>query len=210
VKLLQIGAGATVLRASPEDLEEARRRYAHDHFLHLEELLHPDLLATVRARIEEAAFRDLDSCGTELRLDNGRAFDLMEFLLNDGALHAAIVSITGCGPIGCYQGRIYRMGADHVAEWHNDVVDTRLVALTINVSPSPYSGGGVAIRHLPTGQVTDVPAPAIGDGLVFRIGADLTHRNAAIVGPAAKTAVAGWFRREPSFKELLFARERRG
>jgi hypothetical protein len=194
------------VRASPAELAEARQRWATDHFLPLEELLHPELLATVRALVAESAFHDLEACGTEQRLDNGRAFDLMEFLLNDRALHEAIEAITACGPIGCYQGRIYRMGAEHVAAWHNDVFETRLVALTINVSPAPYLGGGVALRHLPTGHVTEVPAPAIGDGLLFRIGEDLTHRNVDIVGPAKKTAVAGWFRREPSFKELLFSR----
>ena len=204
VRLVRIGAGATEVVATAADLDEARRAYARDHHLHLEGFLHPELLATVRARIEEASFHALEACGTELRLDNGRAFDLMEFLLNDRALHAAIEAVTGCGPIGCYQGRIYRMGAEHVAHWHNDVVDTRLVALTINVSAAPYEGGGVAVKEVHTGRVLDIPAPAIGDALVFRIGEDLTHKNTDIVGPLTKTAVAGWFRREPRFADLLF------
>lgn len=206
MELVRIGATAARLVASRDEVEEARQRYARDHFLALGGLLDPGLLTTVRAHVEEASFHALEACGTEQRLDNGRAFDLMEFLLNDRTVTAAIEDVTACGPIGCYQGRIYRMGSEHVAEWHNDVVDTRLVALTINVSDAPYQGGGVAIREVGTGRIVDVPAPAIGDGVIFRIGDDLTHRNAPIVGPVEKTAVAGWFRREPRFKDLLFSR----
>jgi hypothetical protein len=210
VRLLRIGAGATEVVGTAADLAEARRHYAAEHHLLLEGFLHPELLASVRARIDEVAFEGVEACGTELRLENGRAFDLMEFLLNDRALHAAVEALTGCGPIGCYQGRIYRMGAEHVAKWHNDVVDTRLVAMTINVSPAPYEGGGVAVKEVHTGRILDIPAPAIGDALIFRIGDDLTHKNTDIVGPAAKTAVAGWFRREPRFADLLFQAVRGG
>lgn len=205
VKLIRIAPHATHIVSDAAARADARARYTRDFFLPLEGFLDPELLAAVKADIAAGAFHGIDACGTEERMENGRAFDRMEFLLNDPALHAFVSEVTGCGPIGCYQGRIYRMGSEHRAEWHNDVYETRLVALTINVSERPFEGGGVAIRHLPSGDVHEAPAPGIGDALIFRIGEDLTHRNTDIVGEGKKTAIAGWFRREPQFADRLFA-----
>lgn len=152
MRLVQIGRRATTVTASPEQLEDARAHYARDHWLSLEGFVEPDLLAHARALIEESPFQFLDSFGTELRMDSGRAFDLLEFVTNDQALYSFVERVTGCEAIGCFHGRIYRMGAEHVADWHDDVVATRMVAMTINLSAAPFAGGELQLMDTTTGH----------------------------------------------------------
>src|SRR5690606_17972260 len=72
----------------------------------------------------------------------------LNFLMNDRVLFSKLIEITGCAPIGNFNGRIHRSegGEQHEIEWHGDNSDNRLLAITINLGVDRYTGAKFQIR----------------------------------------------------------------
>ena len=131
---------------------------------------------------------------------------MLEFLTNDQKLFEIIQQITGCDRIGCFSGRMYRMmpGRDHYDSWHNDMLEHRMVAMSINLSEGFYSGGLLQIRDRHSQQILhEVANLGVGDAIVFRLAHSLQHRVTNVEGAVPKTAFAGWFRSQPDFYQEL-------
>jgi hypothetical protein len=129
----------------------------------------------------------------------------MFFLVNDPALFATIERITGCRPIGCFTGRLYRMlpGRDDFDTWHSDAIQHRMVGMSVNLGP-PYEGGVFQLRdRVSKRMLGEAPNVGAGDAILFRIDEDLEHWITPLRGTAPKTAFAGWFRSSPQFLTLL-------
>jgi len=127
-------------------------------------------------------------------------------LLNNSQLFKIIEQIIGCGHIGCFRGRIYRIGpgTNNPLEWHTDLNGTRLVALTINLSTEIYQGGVLRIRESKTRRmVCEMTNSGFGDAILFRIDKRLEHSVSDVEGTVVKTALAGWFESEPAYRTLL-------
>lgn len=139
-------------------------------------------------------------------MEAGPALALLLFVANDPRLFEIVRDLTGCGPIGCFDGRVYRIdpAQDHHDSWHSDVGEERLVAMSVNLGREPYAGGTVQIRDEGTGRVISEVANRVpGDALIFDIDERLRHRVSAVEGHVPRTAFAGWFKSEPSFREVL-------
>jgi 2-oxoglutarate-Fe(II)-dependent oxygenase superfamily protein len=129
-------------------------------------------------------------------MDRGSARALLLFLCNDVALFELVRAITGCDRIGAFVGRVYRMlpGAEHEGTWHDDLLEGRMVAMSVNLGDAPYSGGVLEIRGRQSKRVLHrVANTGFGDAVIFRIGRELQHRVTAVKGTVPKTAYAGWF-----------------
>jgi hypothetical protein len=125
---------------------------------------------------------------------------------NDARLFGVIREISGCGAIGCFDGRVYRLAADsgHHDSWHSDVADNRMIAMSVNLSPEHYEGGVLQIRERDSEEILhQEPAPDPGDAIIFRLDESLRHRVTAVEGEVPRTAFAGWFKSRPSFAEVL-------
>src|SRR6202035_2809333 len=101
----------------------------------------------------------------------------------------------------------YRMRPElgHYDLWHNDVLDNRVIGMSLNLSPRGYSGGLFQLRARGSDRVLiDIANTGFGDGIIFRISSDLEHRVSAVEGAEPKTAFAGWFRNAQSdfFSEI--------
>lgn len=130
----------------------------------------------------------------------------LEFLWNAPALSAAIDRIAGCGPIGCFEGRVYRMlpSHGHYDSWHSDVGEDRVVAMSVNLSTDCYEGGVTEFRLADESQPFHRLAnTGFGDAIIFRIDPSLRHQVTEVTGQAAKTAYAGWFRTSPDYPTLF-------
>lgn len=130
------------------------------------------------------------------------ASHLLHFLTHDPRLFEVIQQITGCGRIGCFDGRVYRMvpGSQHYDSWHSDMVEHRMIGMSINLSPAVYSGGVFQIRDVDTRQIIhEVANTGLADGILFRLSPQLQHRITDVDGSVPKTAFAGWFQSEPDF-----------
>jgi hypothetical protein len=160
--------------------------------------LRGELLERIQRQIGESEFAELEhsTAHRELKLETGKAVGLLTFLTNDPALFEVVRGITGCDRIGSYTGRVYRMlpGAEHEGKWHTDLLPGRMVAMSINLSEAPYSGGVLEIREQKSKNVLQrVTNNGFGDAVIFRIDSALAHRLTAVEGDTPKTAFAGWF-----------------
>jgi hypothetical protein len=195
-------------------LDRLREEFEQRHCLHLPNLLEPALARAIVDALDHGAFAEYvhEGIGTELVAAPGVATGVLELLANDPELFSTICAITGCGPIGCFHGRVYRMLSEsgHYDSWHSDEGMDRLITMSINLSPEAYAGGRLQIRKKEsTSLLGEIANVGLGDGIVFRISPALTHRVTNVEGPGAKTAYAGWFRSRPSFREMVRARAAR-
>ena len=199
----------TICSESREDIERMRQEFCQKHCIRLPKFLEPSLLQIVQRQIEKAQFyermhRDLGSEGC--MYDNTTPVLLLHLLVNNKTLFQAIEQITGCDPIGCFRGRLYRVipGHSHHDSWHSDMTDHRMIAMSINLSTEVYYGGVLQIRDEELGQIVyEATNTGFGDAIIFRLASRLKHRLTGLEGTASKTAFAGWFRSQPDYKTFL-------
>jgi hypothetical protein len=97
-------------------------------------------------------------------------------------------------------------GSGHY-DWHDDVSEDRMVALSINLSKEIYSGGILQIREWESQRIIQEAANVgFGDGILFRLADSLEHRVTDVEGRVPKTAFAGWFRSQPDFLSMVKSR----
>lgn len=209
--MLQLRRNRTVIDVSPVDFDAAREQFRRYGYLKLPGLLEASLLRDVLALLDRTPFyeRVHPGIGTEVCASPGAVTGALELLMNDPILRAYIADLTEVGPLGCYEGRVYRLDPKdgHYDSWHSDVGQDRQIALSINLSPRPFEGGRLQIRHADSEDIlAEVDNPVTGDAVMFRVHPSMRHRVASVTGPNPRTAWAGWFRTEPQFSELLRAR----
>jgi hypothetical protein len=190
-----------VSAVSSADLGRLRESFERYHHVKLPEFLSGELLDRTRRYMDEGEFstRVHKGIGTELSLEQGKSPRLLLFLMNDPELFEIVRAITGCDRIGSFNGRIYRMmPREHADSWHDDVNGKRLIAMSINLSANPYSGGILELRDERSEEiVARVANTGPGDALLFRLAAGLKHRVTAVTGELPRTAYAGWFEKGP-------------
>jgi hypothetical protein len=204
--VITLNRNGVVVTATEGALQALREQFDREHVIRLPGLLDAEHRALTNQYIDEVGFlpRVHDGIGTELCLPDGRAARLLYFLVNDPALFTVIERITGCGPIGCFTGRVYRMvpGRDDYDTWHSDAIQNRMVGISVNLGP-PYEGGVFQLRDRPSKRMLgEAPNAGPGDAILFRIDKELEHWITPLRGTEPKTAFAGWFRSSPRFLTL--------
>lgn len=197
---------------SLETLAPLRAQFQQQHYFRLPQLIEPALLEVVQKQVEQGEFYErvhtrIDS-NKELCLRENAASTALLFLINDEKLFEIIQQLTACETIRCFDGRVYRAtpGNGHHDSWHDDVGDNRLVGMSINLSREEYSGGVLQLRERESGEtVSEITNVRAGDAVVFRLARNLQHRISEVTGKAPKTALAGWFKAQPHFSQLLKA-----
>jgi hypothetical protein len=211
--MIQMTRRGVVVSGSEDEFRSARCVFDEQHCFRLNEFIDPELLVVLHRALAIASFNDRahDGIGTELCLREGPVSAALEFLWNSPTLSAAIDRITGCGPIGCFEGRVYRMlpAHGHYDSWHSDVGEDRRVAMSVNLSTDVYKGGVTQFRRANEVQpFYEVANTGFGDAIIFRIDPSLRHQVTEVTDKVAKTAYAGWFRTLPDYAALF--RERHG
>ena len=202
VPLQQTRAGLSLPDARDE--QALRATYAERACVTLPRFLDAALLARLQARVARAEWRilvhDVGELSTELLLLDDQVPGTLALLVQDPALIAFVERLTGCDPIGCFIGRVYRMdaGAGHHDVWHGDDDDNRMVGMSVNLSPGVYEGGVLELRERGSLRLLHrVANTGPGDAILFRIDHALEHRVMDVTGSASKIAYAGWFQRAP-------------
>lgn len=193
---------------SKAELAELRRSFDREHCVRIPAFLDPELFDRIVSGVEDASFyeRSHGRIGLEGCMEANSTLAMLLLAANDERLFSVIRGITGCAPIGCFDGRVYRLAPDseHHDSWHSDVADHRMIAMSVNLSTEPYAGGILQIRDQRSGEVVhEEPSPDPGDAVIFRLGEDLRHRVTAVQGKVPRTAFAGWFKSRPSFSAVL-------
>jgi 2OG-Fe(II) oxygenase superfamily len=206
--VLQVTRTGVDVFAADEIRRELRERFDRDHCLILPRMFSPEVLAMLLDRAAAAAFqpRNHNNFASELCMSDPLTESLILFLLNNPELHRALREITGVEAIGSFTGRVYRMNSTegHYDSWHNDMKGDRLLALSANLSPREFRGGGLQLRRYRAKEILrEVRNTGLGDGLVFRISRELEHCVMPVEGDAPKTALAGWFGAARGLHELI-------
>jgi hypothetical protein len=165
----------------------------------LRSFLDADEREWIRQQLEDATFQQhtIEATGkTELLMKPNGISALLLFKLCDPEMFDLVEAVTGAGPVADFRGRTYRMvpGAGHVSPWHDDAVQGRLAAFTINLSPEPYDGARLQIKSAADDELlTEVGDLEFGDGVLIQIARAYQHRNSPLLGTAPKTSYAGFF-----------------
>ena len=205
--MLQISRSGVVFSGSEADIARARTDYEQQDWVRLPAILDREVFEIAQAQLGASQFEEKTAnLYRELTVANNALPFALLLLLNNPRLFRLIEEITGCGHIGCFRGRIYRIvpGANHHVEWHTDLNGTRLVALSVNLNSEPYEGGVLSIREAATERILcELTNSGFGDAILFRIDERLQHRVSDVEGTVAKTALAGWFESAPDYRTLL-------
>jgi hypothetical protein len=207
--MLQLTQAGAVFQGTAADVCAMQRTFACHHVLVLRQFLPDSLLHFLQRRLVQAAFVSAGRAGffAEHRLQEDEpVLAHLRFLTNDPALFRWIEVITGCEPIGCYSGRVYRRlpGAEHYDDWHEDVGQSRMVGLSINLSAEVFAGGALRLRDTVSRRLLcEYANTGFGDAVLFRISPALQHIVMPVEGTVARTAFAGWFRQEDDYTPSL-------
>lgn len=213
-------SNAPLLALTPNGIEvvgsgrafaRARAVYARENAVLLPRFLEPRLLAIIREQIARGRFRRVihKGFGSDQFLARHKATAALIFLLDDPRVFAEIRRITGCSPLRSVSASIRRAiaGKGKSLSWHDDNMEERRAAISINLSPRPYRGGSLQIRRKRDGQIVkEIANVGAGDAVLFRVSAALEHRNTEVIGPNHKIAFSGWFRSASLFDRALAAR----
>ena len=202
--MIQIKRTGVEVSATERNLDGLNEEFGRQHCVLLKNFFEPELLADVRRRVDVSTFvpRTDEGIATELCLSDPVTSGLLNLLVNRRELFQVVQRVTGCGRIGSFQGRVYRFHAKlgHHDSWHDDMIDSRLIALSVNLGRSVYSGGLLQIRESESGRIVhEVANTGFGDALIFRISRGLRHRITNVEGEVPKEAFAGWFKSQPEF-----------
>jgi hypothetical protein len=190
---------------SAEALNRFRVEFREKHYIRLPKLLDSQLLQAIQHKIDNAEFyeRVHGQIGSnkEFCLRDHSTSVLLHFLLNNQDIFHLVQLITESPRIEGFEGRVYRLttgGGCHDA-WHNDLADSRLCALSINLSSDVYAGGVLQMRLATSREmICEIPNTGLGDAILFKISPALQHRITEVEGEVPKTAFAGWFLSQPN------------
>jgi hypothetical protein len=206
------GASYAVQARAGADLEALAADFRERHVVNLPGLLRGSLLRQVVAQVAAAPFgtNDVPGIQRERRMEASDVLARLMFWANDPRMLQFVRELTGCTDVGVFFGRVSRLesGGDHYAAWHDDALDGRRVALSLNLSEGPLEGGELLIRRKGAPEPPPTPYGPPGDALLFRVSEDLEHRVLAVRGATPRTAFVGWYSAGPDLADLVRERVR--
>lgn len=213
--MLQVARARTVGPAGRDEIAALQSHFARHHWVRLPGVLEAALLTDVQRRLARAEFVERVHEGVtppsiDLCMVPDATAALLELLFNDPAVLRVVQAVTGAGSIARFGGFVYRLTPrhGHGHHWHNDLVEGRVAAMSVNLGPDPYDGGLLELRDRASAKVLARIANTVpGDAVLFRLDAALQHR-ATPVTDGVKTAFAGWYFGDESYPAVLRARGR--
>jgi 2OG-Fe(II) oxygenase superfamily len=196
--LIQIARNGLNFSGTQQDLDALRMKFDRDHYVILPQLFEPTLLEEILRRVQDARFLPRDHIGIalELCMADQLTTAMLRFLPSNPAFLRIVEHITGNRHIGKFIGRVYKMNSSegHYDSWHDDCIEHRVVTMSVNLSPQPFQGGALQLKH-PHSEIIlkEIHNTGLGDALLFRISPDLIHRVQGVMGDHPKIALAGWF-----------------
>jgi 2OG-Fe(II) oxygenase superfamily len=196
--LFRIGISGTALLQPPEAALEG---FARTRSLECRDALDPALLALVMRQLDTTGFELQQVAGIgDREIETGsRAGAGLMLTLKRRNLLDWLEQATGCGPLDGVAGVVVqaRAGPDHHLVWHDDRQKTRRrLAITINLSATPYEGGLFEMRRKTTHEPLFTHRHTeTGTALIFDVAHDIEHRILPITAGGPRRVFTGWFLR---------------
>lgn len=215
--ILQVSRRSTIGEPDAAETAALRLHFDQHHWVRVSGMLEPGLLREIQERLARAEFVERVHAGVtppsvDLCMVPNAAAALLELAFNDPAVLRWVERLSGCDPLTRFGGFVYRLspGYGHQHHWHNDVVEGRRVAMSVNLGPGTYEGGLLELRDRASETVlARIPNAVPGDALLFRIDPALQHRAVAVTA-GVKTAFAGWYFSGESYPACLREQVRAG
>ena len=186
--------------ARGRDLAGLREELEQRHAVVLRAFLDSAECEWVRRQLDERAEfveHTIEATGKiELKMKPNALSAMLLFKMCDPQVFDLVERVTGSGPVATFSGRTYRMlpRTRHFSPWHDDAVQNRIAAFTINLSPEPFEGAALQVKEAASDEiVTEIGGLEFGDAVLIKISRDYQHRNSPLLGTAPKTSYAGFF-----------------
>jgi hypothetical protein len=196
-------------------LERGREEFARTECAVLNKFLDPELAQRFTRKLDaEAGAPNVHYTADDREFARDLTFSptsgvlhALHLLLNNSRLFEAIRQITGCGPIGCFAGRIYRNlpSPEYRLDWHDDMnTPHRLIGLSISLTPGSLEGGLFRLRRKSTREIlAEVAHSQPGNAHIFRIDPAVEHCVTPVHGELPRTSFAGWFQSSPDLETFV-------
>ncbi len=186
--------------------EPWREQFDRDCAVSFSGVFAPEYLAKLLERAAQANFADdfVEGIGWRAIESPQRVGKALSLLLHSPALLRWFERATGSEPLRAVAGRLVETRANQkdALGWHGDQDDlTRLLAVVINLSDRPFSGGQFQLRRKGESMpflTFDHPEP--GSMLVFAVRPELEHQVTPVTDGGPRRVYAGWFLIRPEFE----------
>lgn len=202
IPILQLGEDGLSANATNADISHLKKQFAAADYLVFPRFLSEALIESIHRHTDHGAFSprsyDLEPTkgfSVNELYSNNHVNWILHFFMRDPKLMEIFGALAGCRRLLTFQGRIYKFTSEggHQYGWHQDLMDERQLALSVNLGRHPFDGGQLQIRKIGTERVSEIHNAGPGDAVLFRIAPDLEHQVLPVSGPHYKMAFAGWF-----------------
>ena len=162
------------------------------------DFLEPRFGELVRQVCSAARFEEqfVEGVGGRMIEASNRASGMLALALRNRPLLEWLSKVAGRGELRSVAGSVARIGAGsrHELDWHDDRLEGRRLAITIDLSTEAFEGGEFIMRAKGTDTVCYRHRPArFGSALIFHVGRELEHRVLPVTSGGPRTTFSGWF-----------------
>ncbi len=182
---------------------ECQAEFASQSSLLVREPIAPRLLERLMRGAAAATYTEdkVEGIGTrEIELGR-RVGATIGLLLSRPVLLRWLEGVTGKTPLRAVAGQLAqtRANGQDILAWHDDTqVPDRLLAVVLNLSDRPYTGGDFELRETGTANVLrSYRHHQPGSMLIFAVDKRLQHRVTALDSGGPRRVYAGWFQSAP-------------
>ena len=190
---LRLGAGSTSIAEGL--LEQAQASLARYHGMVFAEALEPAFLAMLQNACRQGSFvTEVSAPGRRTGEQTKRAGAAIQLALGRLPFLRWLEEVTQCGRLLHVNGRVVQSspGTGEGLSWHDDLTEPRRLAIVLNLSDEPFSGGDFEMRYKDGKDVMLYHHEVPGSLLIFSVDAALEHRVLPVTAGGPRRVFAGW------------------
>lgn len=197
----QVGASETVILEAPDRWAAI---FQSQQALVARDLVDPTLLSALVHRCRTGVFVEDHVAGIGAREVEApqRVGRVLNLALGRPNLLRWLEAVTGARALVRVEGRVVQLRANDLDElaWHNDMDgEHRRLAVTIDLSDAPYTGGEFELREARTHKrLMRFHHDRPGTALIFAVRRDLEHRVTPLRSGGPRRVYTGWFFDSPA------------
>jgi hypothetical protein len=193
-----LGPGGAIVDDDPQVADLWSAQFGLQHAAYFPDFLNPDLGDIITKICQSASFAAEYVCGVgDRQIEvSDRAGAALSLALRDRPLLAWLSRVAGRGDVTTASGSVARLaaGTADALDWHDDRVEGRRLAITIDLSTQVFEGGAFEMRRKGCGDPLFVHTPSrFGSALIFQVRSDLEHRVLPVTSGGPRTTFSGWF-----------------
>lgn len=190
---LRLGTSTTTIAEGL--LEQAQASIARFHGMAFAEALEPGFLAMLQNICRQSSFvTEVSAPGFRTGEETKRAGAAIELALGRAPFLRWLEAVTHCGRLVHVNGRVVQTapGTGEGLSWHDDLIEPRRLAIVLNLSDAPFTGGEFEMRYKKGQNVMLYQHEVPGSLLIFPVEKALEHRVVSVTAGGPRRVFAGW------------------